>query len=81
MTIKIKLFSAMSSAFEDDRHLLKGLQADVNDFLKDIRDDNVRHISLQMSGDRHTILVEYRESKAGEILSNQAGDSVVHNVN
>lgn len=74
MTIKVKLFSTdIDSAPQIDRQLIKSLETEMNIFLSEIRDDDVKKIYVAMGPTKRMGLIEYRERKAGETLSNKTG--------
>lgn len=78
MTIKVKIFSTtIDQDTKIDRELVKGLETDMNDFLSEIRDDDVKKIYVAIGPTRRMGLVEYKERQLGEALSNKAGSGGV----
>jgi hypothetical protein len=61
MTIQVKLFwDRVNDTFEGTSGSVHRMENDMNDFLKDIRDDNVKKIYIALGNTQRMGLIEYR---------------------
>lgn len=69
MTIQVKLFvDRVNDTFEGSHGSVLRMENAMNDFLKDIRDDNVKKIYVALSNTQRMGLIEYRDDDSFDVV-------------